>query len=192
MWHGHLAHVWHPSLDIFWSRDALVAELRAQRDEGVASPNHRMGDGIPGLLYSASRILAHRGHLEGEAPAELQLHGSAGASPSTTCAIDQNAVYSFAGWLDPTRSPSSQTDYRRNIALGKLPIVPLFRPFGTVGYPSGQRGLTVNQLGFALRWFESITYHQFSFRGGKKTVAAWTRDPARLGEETPVTPNPKA
>jgi hypothetical protein len=38
--------------------------------------------------YSASQILSHRRHLEGEAPAEPQLHGSAGASPSTPCAID--------------------------------------------------------------------------------------------------------
>src|SRR5688500_14200523 len=42
---------------------------------------------------------------------------------------------------------------------GSIPVVGSVPTF-LGGYPSGQRGLTVNQLGFALRWFESATAHR--------------------------------
>jgi len=38
-------------------------------------------------------------------------------------------------------------------------------------------------LGFALRWFESITHHQFSFRGGKKTSVALAKEDIPQGND---------
>ena len=36
-----------------------------------------------------------------------------------------------------------------------------------VEYPSGQRALTVNQFGYAVRWFDSNFHHHFKPRSTK-------------------------
>jgi hypothetical protein len=56
-----------------------------------------------------------------------------------------------------------------------------FRLPRLVGYSSGQRGQTVNLLGFALRRFESFSYHQRSLRKSAK-LTRWSRQPPGVGD----------